>query len=106
MNWLITENKKRVNISEIPVVPFAELRQAIVLANKRVVGFFGKKENENTKLFVVLADDENGKLNIASSIFDAETKSYDSITKILPSFHVFEREFYEEFGIEPKGHPW
>ena len=106
MNWLITENKKRVNIAEIPVVPFAELRQTIVLANKRVIGFFGKKENENTKLFVVLADDENGKLYISSSVFASEVKEYESITQIIPAFHVFEREFYEEFGIEPKGHPW
>ncbi len=106
MDWLITENKKRVNIYDIPVVKFEELRQAILLANKRVVGFFGKKEDLNTKLFVVMADDENGKLYIASSIFDAQTKEYESITKTLPAFHVFEREFYEEFGIEPKNHPW
>ena len=106
MNWLITENKKRVNINEIPVLKIEELRQAIVLLNKRVIGFFGKKENENTKLYVVMADDENAKLYISSANFSPNEKEYESITKLIPAFHVFEREFYEEFGIEPVGHPW
>ena len=106
MNWLITENKKRVKINEIPVLKIEELRQAIVLLNKRVIGFFGQKENDNTKLFVVMADDENGKLYISSSIFAPDEKQYESLTKMIPAFHVFEREFYEEFGIEPVGHPW
>lgn len=106
MNWLISENKKRVNISEIPVLKFEELREEILHLGKRVVGFFGKKEADKTKLFVVMADDNEGKLYISSAVFEAGIKQYEAITKDLPAFHVFEREFYEEFGIEPVGHPW
>ena len=106
MNWLITENKKRVNISEIPVLNFPNLREEIIKINKRVIGFFGKQEEENVRLFVVMADDIEGKLYISSSVFAKEEKEYESITQEIPAFHVFEREFYEEFGIEPKNHPW
>ena len=106
MNWLITENKKRVNISEIPVLNFPNLREEIIKINKRVIGFFGKQEEENVRLFVVMADDIEGKLYISSSVFAKEEKEYESITQDIPAFHVFEREFYEEFGIEPKNHPW
>ena len=106
MNWLITENKKRINISDIPVLSFETLREEIINLNKRVVGFFGKKEDDNTKLFVVLADDENGDLYISSSIFTQDVKEYESLTQEIPAFHVFEREFFEEFGVEPKNHPW
>ena len=106
MSWLITENKKRINTNEIPVLRIEELRQAILSINKRIVGFFGKKENGNTRLFVVMADDEVGKLYISSAIFSKDEIQYESITKDIPAFHVFEREFYEEFGIEPVGHPW
>ena len=106
MNWLITENKKRVNISEIPVLNFQNLREEIIKINKRIIGFFGKKEEENVRLFVVMADDNEGKLYISSSIFQKDVKEYESITQEIPAFHVFEREFYEEFGIEPKNHPW
>ena len=106
MNWLITENKKRVNISEIPVLNFPNLREEIIKINKRVIGFFGKQEEENVRLFVVMADDIEGKLYISSSVFTKEENEYESITQDIPAFHVFEREFYEEFGIEPKNHPW
>lgn len=106
MSWLITENKKRLNINEIPVLSIEDLRQAIINLQKRVVGFFGKKENDDVKLYVVMADDENGKLYISSAVFAQNMKQYESITKDVPAFHMFEREFYEEFGIKPVGHPW
>lgn len=106
MNWLITENKKRININEIPVLNINDLRQEIINLSKRVVGFFGKKEDEKVRLFVVLADDEEGKLYVSSAMFEENEKEYESLTQVLPSFHMFEREFYEEFGIKPLNHPW
>ncbi len=106
MNWIITENNKPVNLNEIPCLNINDLRKEIFEIKKRVVGFFGQKSGNGVKLFVVMADDECGKLYISSAYFSEDEKSYDSITKDIPSFHMFEREFYEEFGIEPVGHPW
>ena len=54
----------------------------------------------------MLADDKNGDLYVSSALFDEQEKSYPALTKDIPAFHVFEREFYEEFNIEPKQHPW
>ena len=106
MNWITTENNKPVNLNEIPTLNINDLRKEIIEINKRVVGFFGTKVFDCVKLYVVLADDENGKLLISSSFFGAGEKSYESITKDVPAFHMFEREFFEEYGIEPLGHPW
>lgn len=106
MNWLITENKKRIDINKIPILEINELREEIIKISKRVIGFFGKKANNNIKLFVVLADDKEGKIYISSSIFKEGIKEYESITQVIPAFHKFEREFYEEFGIKPVNHPW
>ena len=106
MNWLIAKNREKISIKDIPVLKIEELTREIIDLNKRVIGFFGKKENDNVRLFVILADDENAKLYISSSIFTQAETQYESITKSIPAFHVFEREFYEEFGIEPVGHPW
>lgn len=106
MNWIITENNKPVNLNEIPSLNINDLRKEIIEMNKRVVGFFGDRVCDGVKLYVVLADDENGKLLISSSFFGAGEKSYESITKDIPAFHMFEREFFEEYGIEPLGHPW
>jgi len=108
MNWITTKYNQAVNLNEIPVISISELREDIIHQiknDKRVVGFFGVKEPSKIRLYVVLANDIDSEILIASSVFD-ENGKYTSITAKIPSFHRFEREFYEEFGIEPLGHPW
>lgn len=113
MNWIKTKNTDVIDINNIPVVDFVELRQDLIkriALNNRVIGFFGIKErtdgNSKTKLYIVLANDEKSELLVSSSVFGAEQRFYQSLTQDIPSFHMFEREFYEEFNIEPLGHPW
>ena len=106
MNWIETKNNEPVNLNEIPCLNIVDLRKEILEIKKRVVGFFGQPFGVGVKLFVVMADDEQGKLFISSAYFNENEKSYDSITKDIPAFHMFEREFFEEFGIEPLNHPW
>ena len=106
MNWLITENNKRISSLDIPTVSIDAIKLDFCKMNLRLIGFFGKQEFENVRLYVVLADDKVGRIYITSTIFSPEMKSYESFTQTYSQFHVFEREFYEEFGIEPLNHPW
>lgn len=107
INWIKTKNNTKLNLSEIPVLKIEELRCAIIGKNMRPIAFFGKDWGFGmTRLFVVLADDDNGDLYVSSAMFSAEQKSYESLTQVIPAFHVFEREFFEQFGIEPLNHPW
>ena len=106
MNWIITENNKKINANDIPTLSIDEIKSDIEKMKMRVIGFFGKQEFENVRLYVVMADDKVGKLYITSSLFTPDVKSYEAFTPKFPSFHIFEREFYEEFGIEPLNHPW
>lgn len=106
MNWLITENNKKINANDIPTISIDEIKSDFAELKHRLIGFFGKQEFENIRLYVVLADDKVGKIYVTSSIFTPAQKSYESFTSIYPQFHNFEREFYEEFGIEPLNHPW
>jgi len=108
MNWITTKYNQTVNLNAIPVVAISDLREDIIHQikhEKRVVGFFGVNVYPKIKLYVVLANDLDAEILISSSLFDKNDK-YPSITEKIPSFHRFEREFYEEFGIEPLGHPW
>lgn len=108
MNWITTQNNKVINLADIPVVDMSELRADIIKQakhNKRVIGYFGKNENEKIKLYVILADDEKSELLVSSSIF-YKNDSYQSISQEITAFHIFEREFYEDFGIESIGHLW
>ena len=106
MNWIIIENNKKINALDIPTISIEEIKSDVKKMKMRVIGFFGKREFENIRLYVVLADDKVGKLYVTSAIFSPDTKSYESFTQDIPAFHIFEREFYEEFGIEPLNHPW
>ncbi len=106
MNWIITENNKKINALDIPTVSIDEIKSDVEKMKMRVIGFFGKQEFENVRLYVVMADDKIGKIYVTSSIFPPSVKSYESFTQTIPAFHIFEREFYEEFGIKPLNHPW
>lgn len=101
------KNNTKININEIPIFPIKNFREEIISLNLRPIGFFGKSaENDSTMLFAVLADDKAGDIYVLSTKFSADENSYESLTKDIPAFHIFEREFYEQFGIEPLNHPW
>jgi len=107
INWIKTKNNTKVNLADIPVLKIEELRDNIIELKKRPIGFFGKDWGFGlTRLFVLLADDENGEIYISSAMFSPEQKSYESLTQVIPAFHIFEREFFEQFSIEPLHHPW
>lgn len=105
--WITVKNNTKINLSEIPGMGIDELRQEIIKLGKRPIAFFGKDWGFGcVRLFVALADDANSQIYLSSAIFGQNDKSYESITQDVPSFHIFEREFYEQFGIEPLHHPW
>lgn len=106
MNWIITENNKQIDALKIPTISLEEIRTDFETLGHRLIGFFGKQEFENIRLYVILSDDKVGRLYVTSTLFTPETKNYESFTQYYPQFHIFEREFYEEFGIEPLNHPW
>ncbi|MBR1616880.1 hydrogenase, partial [bacterium] len=106
MNWITTQNNKRINALEIPTITIENLKADLRVLKLRPLGFFGKQEYQNVRLYVVLADDKNGLLYVSSVLFYPEIKSYEALTPEFPQFHMFEREFYEDFKIEPVGHPW
>ena len=106
MNYYVMKNNQRINLLDIPTVDFDVLRAQLVATNLRPVSFFGSDWGQNIKLFVVLADDEKGELLVSSSLIDKNIKEYESITKENHQYHMFEREFFEQFNIKPLGHPW
>ncbi len=110
MNWKRFNCSSLIKTCDIPVVQIEELKNDIIgkvrLEEKRVLAFFGLKRNDITTLYVILGDDTISRLFITSAVFDKSTRSYRSFTPEVPSLHLFEREFYEDTGIRPEGHPW
>ena len=85
MNWVIIENNAKINSNDIPTISIEEIKSDFGKFNYRLVGFFGKQEYENVRLYVVLSDDKIGKLYITSTLFDCNSKQYDSFSSIYPN---------------------
>lgn len=108
-NWISEKNGQSLSLREIPSLKFAELRDDILRkcrSGMRMAGFFGQKVEGGVRLFIVLASDSESTLLVSSAIFGNDEKNYESLTSELSQLSMFEREFYEDFGIEPLGHPW
>lgn len=105
--YLEIKNNQAIKISEIPVDSFKNLRTDLALKKMRVLQFFVVPENGKNKLYCVFTQNEmsqdKAKLFVVSSYME---NKYESITITNPALHMFEREIYENFGIEPLGHPW
>jgi len=100
-------NGQSVSLSSVPVFSIELFRDEIISAVRnghRISALFGAHaDGGKVRLYVVLADDENGRLlPLAADV----TKSYPAITPQCPQAHMFEREIYEQFGIQPENHPW
>jgi len=108
VSFLVTKNNKTFKLKDIPSLDINTFRDQIIKEcknNKRIVSFFCEKLEKFVILYAILASDEESKLYISSTLFKNE-KSYPSITQEIQSFHLFEREFYEETGILPENHPF
>ncbi len=108
MNGLEFKNLQAVPLADVPCLSPGQFRDGVLAATeagRRPILFFGHREPAGIRLIAVLADDEHSRLQALSAVF-AEGESYVSLTPEVPALHLFEREFFEEYGIEPKGHPW
>jgi Ni,Fe-hydrogenase III large subunit len=96
-----------VELAALTGMPVERFRDAVLTAvdgGKRLVAFFGLRENSHTvRLIAVLADDQNGVLHGLSA---RVKEAYPSLTPDCPQAHLFEREIHEQLGIRPEGHPW
>lgn len=100
-------NGEAIDLRDLPVVPVAALRDEVIGAvarGRRLAALFGAgRSTGGLRLIAVLARDDDGGLEvIAADVGDR----YDALTPDCPQAHWFERELWEQWGVEPRGHPW
>ncbi|MHB8077632.1 MAG: hydrogenase large subunit [Candidatus Krumholzibacteriia bacterium] len=100
-------NGEAVSARDIPVLPVASLRAEVigaVAAGRRLVAFFGvERRGGALRVIAVLAGDDDGELTACAADLGDR---YDALTPDCPQAHWFERELAEQWGVEPRGHPW
>ncbi|BCA80588.1 NADH-quinone oxidoreductase subunit C [Desulfuromonas sp. AOP6] len=103
----IVKNGGTVQLNEIPVLDyevFGSRLKADLEQQGRVSAYFGRLAADGAvELFALVAHDWKGELHLLRSRVGSR---FPSLTPEIPQLHLFEREFAEQFGVLPEGHPW
>ena len=100
-------NAAPLPLAALPVLAMPAFRRTILdgVAGGRRLLFLGGMVPHvaPTRLLAALAEDRAGEISLVAADVAG---SYPALTPECPSAHYFEREVFEQFGIEPIGHPW
>ncbi len=109
-NYLVINNNQTVLLKDIPVLnyeDFLSLNTSFIDESTRhCVNYFAYKLHNKLKLICCIADDSNSTILLSSSEINVDETEYPSFTAKHLSFHIFEREIHENFGIKYSDHPW
>ena len=106
--WLATRNNRSEARADIPAWTLPDLAAEIIRRCQeglRLAALFGVPTDGRLTVYAILADDSAARLWIAGAVA-APGVAYPAITREVPAAHVFERELWEEHGLQPEGHPW
>ncbi len=91
--------RQAVPLHDFPVFRSLLLRE---VPNHEVAAFFAVPEQDEFFLYAALLNPEKHGLDVCSTKVG---KSYPALTPELPALSWFERELFEQYRIEPIGHP-
>jgi Ni,Fe-hydrogenase III large subunit len=104
-----TRNGMAIPRRDVPELPFAEFRQAVIeasLEGGRVSALFGDADptGHGVELYAILADGLRAQIHVGKTRLESDR--FPSLTPDCPQVHLFERELAEQYGVCPEGHPW
>ncbi|HJW31131.1 MAG TPA: hypothetical protein VJ508_18015, partial [Saprospiraceae bacterium] len=87
---------------------FLSLNTSLLLReSNHCVNYFGYALGADTlKLICCIADDSDSIILISAAEINIPDREYPSFTAHHLSFHIFERELHENFGVRYADHPW
>ncbi|MFQ5686488.1 MAG: NADH-quinone oxidoreductase subunit C, partial [Candidatus Scalindua sp.] len=111
-NTLNIKNGQAASLSEIPALEYREFYATVLkLLNAEdvhCINYYAYPENSSLKFICCLADDRTQSVFLLSHILLAGQRPWklESLTLRFDALHIFEREIWENFGVEFEGHPW
>ncbi len=103
------KNNQTISIAGIPVLEYADFLDfnTAMMADEacHCVQYFAFRLPDALKLFCCMANDRDQNISISSSLVKPDA-NLPSFTRRHFSFHFFEREIHENFGLQYTDHPW
>ena len=111
MNYSTISNNQSIPLQSIPVLQygdFLKLNTRLVQRKEcHCVNYYGFASGGKIKLICCIANDAEHTIYVSSSEMEkGNSLSRPSFTAHHLSFHIFERELHENFGITYEDHPW
>jgi Ni,Fe-hydrogenase III large subunit/NADH:ubiquinone oxidoreductase subunit C len=111
MNYCeITTNPGVAPLKDIPFLNYHEfIEQAKDLLHKPVihcVNYFVHKTRRKLQFYIVLANDSTHSIYVFAHEQADSVKKLESLTALHYPMHIFEREIFENYGVEFENHPW
>jgi len=110
MDSIVVKNYQTIPLATIPVLKYEDfLSFNTSLLNdesNHCVSYYGFHFSGKIRLICCIASDITGEIHLSSSGLNPGKASYPSFTAHHLSFHIFERELHENFGINYSDHPW
>jgi len=100
-------NGAAVPLADVPRVAMGELQHILLFQRakrRRVAAMFGYPVASGVGVFLVLAADDDGTIEVARA--ELAESTFPSLTSRCPEVHLFERELAEQWNLTPIGHPW
>src|SRR5437016_1993129 len=107
MVFATTRNAVPLPAAAVPILDTDAFRREVLARIDRdgrlllLIGLPG--EANEVRLLAAIADASRGDILLCSTLVAG---AYPALTPDCPAAHYFEREIREQYGIEPKGHPW
>jgi Ni,Fe-hydrogenase III large subunit len=111
MNYITILNNETIPLQNIPVWKYEDFLEVNTKLLQRkefhCVNYYGYLSGSKIKLICCMANDEEHNIYISSSEIENDNLSpWPSFTARHLSFHIFERELHENFGVKYADHPW
>lgn len=106
MAFVRTHNAAPLPLDAVPVLPIESFRNeilAVINRSRHLLLLCGIGRVGDRVRLLVAIDDGGGKIGLCSTVVAG---AYPALTPDCPSAHLFEREVHEQWGVEPRGHPW
>lgn len=106
-SFALVTNGTSLRWADVPESPAAEFVRGIgaeLDKGGRLSSFFGVPDGDRVRLVAVIAFDVGGTLTVGRS--EPFSGGYPALTATHAQAHLFERELWEQHGVEPEGHPW
>ncbi|HWC64763.1 MAG TPA: NADH-quinone oxidoreductase subunit C, partial [Thermoanaerobaculia bacterium] len=102
---LWTTNGASARRSDVPELSPASFRARLVEAASRGARLVALFSPDGLEIVAAIAEDARGAVGLVRTRVSAGG-SYPALSSDLPQAQGFERELFEEHGIQPEGHPW